>query len=120
MKKIIAHSSIAHMSFALLGLYTFNNIGIYGSLYLMLGHGIVAALAFSSVGFIYDRKHTRATYYLAGSQKFFFKMQVVFFLTFLGNIAFPTTCNFIGETCIFLSLISMGPVLVFLLGLTTL
>jgi len=70
-KKIVANSSIAHMSFALLGLLTFTREGIFGALYLILGHGIVSALAFFCLGLIYDRKHTRLLYYMTGSQKHF-------------------------------------------------
>ena len=55
LKKIIAYSSVAHMNFALLGLFTNNSLGLEGSLYLMLGHGIVSSALFLCVGVLYDR-----------------------------------------------------------------
>jgi NADH-quinone oxidoreductase subunit M len=119
MKKIIANSSIAHMCFSLLGLYTFIAFGSFGTIYLMFGHGIVSTLAFFCIGMLYDRKHSRATYYLAGSQKMLWKMQLVFFLMILGNISFPGTCNFIGEIFILFANTFINPLFAFFLGLTT-
>jgi NADH:ubiquinone oxidoreductase subunit 4 (subunit M) len=120
MKKIIANSSIAHMAFALLGLFTFNDFGLYGTLYLILGHGIVSALAFFCIGILYDRKHTRILYYLIGTQKYSWRMAITFFLAVLGNIAFPLTVNFIGEFYILAALNAVNSFFCFCIALTTL
>ena len=59
MKKLIAYSSVAHMGFVTIGIFTFNVQGIQGALFQMLTHGIVSAALFLCVGVVYDRMHTR-------------------------------------------------------------
>lgn len=65
-KKVIAYSSIIHMNLAVLGLFTFNINAVYGSIMLMLGHGIVSGALFFLVGVLYDRHHTRTILYYGG------------------------------------------------------
>lgn len=97
MKKIIAYSSVAHMNFALLGLFTNNSQGIEGSLFFMLGHGVVSSALFLSIGILYDRYHTRNILYYGGLVQVM-PIFTVFFLIFtLANIGLPGTVNFIGE-----------------------
>ena len=59
MKKLIAYSSVAHMGYVTLGIFTFTQQGLQGSLYQMISHGLVSAALFLSVGVIYERMHTR-------------------------------------------------------------
>ena len=59
MKKLIAYSSVAHMGFVTLGIFTFTKQGIEGSIFQMLSHGLISAALFLCVGVIYDRMHTR-------------------------------------------------------------
>lgn len=66
LKKIIAYSSIAHMNFAVLGIFSFNLQGIEGSILLMISHGFVASALFMCVGVLYDRYHTRLIPYYGG------------------------------------------------------
>jgi len=66
MKRIIAYSSIAHMNLIVLGLFSLNQHGIDGSIYLMIGHGIVSSALFFCVGILYDRYHTRLLKYYGG------------------------------------------------------
>jgi NADH:ubiquinone oxidoreductase subunit 4 (subunit M) len=66
MKKIIAYSSIAHMNLIVLGLFSLNQHGIDGSIYLMIGHGVISSALFYCVGVLYDRYHTRLLKYYGG------------------------------------------------------
>ena len=97
LKKIIAYSSVAHMNFALLGLFTNNSLGLEGSLYLMLGHGIVSSALFLCVGVLYDRYHTRNILYYGGLVSVMPIFSILLLIFILGNIGMPGTVNFIGE-----------------------
>jgi len=97
LKKIIAYSSVAHMNFALLGLFTNNIQGIAGSLFFMLGHGVVSSALFLCVGMLYDRYHTRNILYYGGLVQVMPIFTICFFIFTLANIGLPSTVNFIGE-----------------------
>ena len=97
LKKIIAYSSVAHMNFALLGLFVNNSLGIEGSLYLMLGHGVVSSALFLCIGVLYDRYHTRNILYYGGLVTVMPFFSVIFLIFILSNIGMPGTINFIGE-----------------------
>lgn len=97
LKKIIAYSSVAHMNFALLGLFTNNTQGVEGSLFFMLGHGVVSSGLFLCIGMLYDRYHTRNILYYGGLVVVM-PLFCIFFLVFtLANIGLPGTVNFVGE-----------------------
>lgn len=66
MKKIIAYSSISHMNFSLIGLFSGNIIAILGSFFMMFGHALVSGALFSSIGMLYDRYKTRILFYYGG------------------------------------------------------
>ena len=66
LKRIIAYSSIAHMNFVVLGIFSFTHQGIDGSIYLMIAHGIVSPALFFCIGVVYDRYHTRSIKYYSG------------------------------------------------------
>ncbi|MFM7027424.1 MAG: NADH-quinone oxidoreductase subunit M [Chakrabartia sp.] len=97
MKKLIAYSSVAHMAFVTIGLFTFNQQGIEGALVVMLAHGLVSGALFLCVGVIYDRLHTReiARYGgLANNMPYY----ALFFLFFtMASIGLPGLANFVGE-----------------------
>jgi NADH-quinone oxidoreductase subunit M len=97
LKKIIAYSSVAHMNFALLGLFTNNSVGLEGSLYLMLGHGVVSSGLFLCIGILYDRYHTRNILYYGGLAQTMPIFSIFFLIFTLANIGLPGTVNFIGE-----------------------
>lgn len=105
LKKIIAYASIAHMNYVVLGLFVTNIIGITGSIFLMIGHGIVSAGLFFMVGFLYDRYKTRVVKYYSGLVTFMPLYASCFFILTLANMSFPGTCNFIGEALILLGVI---------------
>jgi proton-translocating NADH-quinone oxidoreductase chain M len=100
LKRIIAYSSIAHMNMVVLGIFTTNWQGLEGALYLMIGHGIISSALFFLVGIVYDRYHTRLLRYYGGLIQVMPIFGILFFIFTLGNIGFPGTSNFIGETLI--------------------
>tara|TARA_R110001592_G_scaffold326921_1_gene607930 strand:- start:4892 stop:5290 length:399 start_codon:yes stop_codon:yes gene_type:complete len=104
LKKIIAYSSVAHMNFALLGFFLNNSQGFEGSLYLMLGHGLVSSALFLTIGILYDRYHTRNILYYGGLVQMMPIFSIFFFFFTLGNIGFPSTVNFVGEFLILIGL----------------
>jgi proton-translocating NADH-quinone oxidoreductase chain M len=103
LKKIIAYSSIIHMSYAILGLASFNNEGFLGSYYLMFSHSFVSSGLFFIIGFLYDRYHTRNIYYYGGLALTMPLLSISFFLLTLANVGFPGTSSFIGEFLICIS-----------------
>ena len=103
-KKIIAYSSIIHMNFALLGLFSTNISGVQGSIFLMFSHGFVSSSLFILLGFIYFRYNTRLIFYYQGLLNYYPIFSIFFFLSLLGNFGFPGTAGFIGEFLIILGL----------------
>ena len=97
LKKLIAYSSIAHMSLVVLGLFSFNNYGVYGGVYLMIGHAFVSSGLFLAIGILYDRHHTRLVRYYGGLVQTMPVFAIILFILTLSNISFPGTSNFIGE-----------------------
>lgn len=101
-KKLIAYSSVAHMGFVTLGIFTFNRQGIDGAIFQMLSHGVVSAALFLCVGVVYERMHTRLIADYGGIVKRMPVYATIFMVFALANMGLPGTGNFIGE---FLSLI---------------
>jgi len=97
MKKLIAYSSVAHMGFVTLGIFTATTQGIQGALYQMLSHGIVSAALFLCVGVIYDRMHTREIARYGGLVERMPAYALVFMLFMLGSVGLPGTSGFVGE-----------------------
>jgi len=101
-KKLIAYSSVAHMGFVTLGIFTFSTQGIEGSIYQMLSHGLISAALFFCVGIIYDRLHTRKIKNYGGLVSIMPNFAVFFMLFTMANIGLPGTNSFIGEFLIIL------------------
>ena len=97
LKKIIAYSSVAHMNFVTLGLFSLNAQGIEGSLILMLAHGLVSPALFLLVGFLYDRHKTRLLHYYGGCGRTMPLFSLFFLFFTMANISLPGTANFVGE-----------------------
>ena len=97
MKKLIAYSSVAHMGFVTLGIFTMTQQGIEGSIFQMISHGLVSAALFLSVGVIYERMHTRLISRYGGIVSIMPKYAVVLMIFTLGAIGLPGTSGFIGE-----------------------
>jgi len=105
-KKIIAYSSIAHMSYVVMGLLVCSPAAAAGSVFLMLGHGFVSAGLFFCIGFLYERFKTRNIKYFGGIAYFMPLLTFFFLFLTLANTAFPGTSNFVGEFLILLPIIS--------------
>jgi len=97
MKKLIAYSSVAHMGFVTLGIFTFTQQGLEGSIFQMISHGLVSAALFLSVGVIYERMHTRLIANYGGLVSIMPKYSIVLMVFTLGAIGLPGTSGFIGE-----------------------
>jgi len=104
LKRIIAYSSVSHMGVVMLAIFTLTPIGIEGSIFLQIAHGIVSSALFIVVTILYDRHHTRTVKYYRGVALTMPLFAVLFLVFTLANIAVPLTCNFIGE---FLSLLAI-------------
>lgn len=109
LKKIVAYSSISHLNFCMLGLFSGTTLGLEGSLFLMLSHGIVSSGLFICVGVIYDRYKTRLLNYYSGLINIMPMFSCILFLFILSNLSFPGTSNFVGELLIFISLFITNP-----------
>jgi proton-translocating NADH-quinone oxidoreductase chain M len=116
MKRIIAYSSIAHMNLIVLGLFSLNQHGIDGAIYLMIGHGIVSSALFFCVGVLYDRYHTRLLKYYSGLVIMMPAFTIFFFLFTLANMSFPGTSNFIGEFVILTGIFNRSSFIVLCAG----
>ncbi len=97
MKKLIAYSSVAHMGFVTLGIFSVTTQGIEGGIFQMLSHGIISAALFLCVGVVYDRLHTREISRYGGLVKNMPKYATVFMILMLGSVGLPGTSGFIGE-----------------------
>ena len=97
MKKLIAYSSVAHMGFVTLGLFTFTQQGVEGGIFQMISHGIVSAALFFSVGVVYDRTHSRRINDYGGLVSVMPKYSILLMVFVLGSLGLPGTTGFIGE-----------------------
>tara|TARA_B100001121_G_scaffold231491_1_gene204677 strand:+ start:2209 stop:3702 length:1494 start_codon:yes stop_codon:yes gene_type:complete len=102
MKKLIAYSSVAHMGFVTMGIFTMTPQGIEGSIFQMISHGIISAALFFSVGVVYERMHTREIKNYGGVVSVMPKYSVVFMIFALGSLGLPGTTGFVGEFLVLL------------------
>jgi NADH-quinone oxidoreductase subunit M len=101
MKKLIAYSSVAHMGFVTMGIFSLNRQGIDGAIFQMISHGIVSGALFLCVGVVYDRMHTREIAAYGGVVNRMPVYAAVFMVFTMANVGLPGTSGFVGE---FLSL----------------
>ena len=97
MKKLIAYSSVAHMGFVTLGIFTLQQQGLEGSIIQMISHGLVSAALFLSVGVVYDRMHSRLINTYGGLVSVIPKYSILFMIFALASLGLPGTSGFIGE-----------------------
>lgn len=90
-KKIIAYSSIAHMNFSLLGMFSMHVLGLAGMFFLMFGHGVTSGALFLGVGVLYDRYKTRLIFYYGSLVIFMPIFSILYLIFFLSNFGFPGT-----------------------------
>ncbi|MGE0025419.1 MAG: NADH-quinone oxidoreductase subunit M [Hyphomicrobium sp.] len=103
MKKLIAYSSVAHMGFVTMGIFTFTQQGIDGAIFQMLSHGLISSALFLCVGVVYDRLHTREIAAYGGIVERMPVYAAIFMVFTMANVGLPGTSGFIGE---FLTLLS--------------
>ena len=96
-KKLVAYSSVSHMGYVILGLFALNHIGVAGSVYQMLNHGISTGALFLLVGILYERKHTREISAYSGLAKTLPLFSIVMLIATFSSVALPGTNGFIGE-----------------------
>ena len=97
MKKLIAYSSVAHMGYVTIGIFTFNKQGIEGSIVQMFSHGLISVALFLSVGVLYDRTHSRLIKTYGGIVNLMPKYSFLFMIFVLGTLGLPGTSGFVGE-----------------------
>ncbi len=97
MKKLIAYSSVAHMGFVTMGIFSGNEQGIQGAIFQMLSHGIISGALFLCVGVVYDRMHTREIAFYGGLVNRMPVYAAIFLLFTMGNVGLPGTSGFPGE-----------------------
>ena len=96
-KKLIAYSSVAHMGYVTMGIFTMNQAGVQGAIFQMVSHGFVSAALFLCVGVIYDRMHTREIAAYGGLVNRMPWYAVAFLLFTMANVGLPGTSGFVGE-----------------------
>jgi NADH-quinone oxidoreductase subunit M len=97
MKKLIAYSSVAHMGFVTVGIFSITKQGLEGSIIQMISHGLISAGLFLSVGVLYDRYHSRMISSYGGLISIMPKYAVVLMIFTLGALGLPGTSGFVGE-----------------------
>ena len=97
MKKLIAYSSVAHMGYVTLGIFTFTKQGIEGSVFQMISHGLISAALFICVGIVYDRLHSRMISTYGGVVHYLPKYSFLFVVFALAALGLPGTSGFLGE-----------------------
>ena len=97
MKKLIAYSSVAHMGFVTMGIFTFNKQGVEGSIIQMFSHGLISAALFLCVGVLYDRTNSRLINYYGGIAHILPKYSFLLMIFVLGTLGLPGTSGFVGE-----------------------
>jgi NADH-quinone oxidoreductase subunit M len=96
-KKLIAYSSVAHMGYVTMGIFTASQQGVDGAIFQMLSHGIVSAALFLCVGVVYDRMHTREIAAYGGLVERMPKYALAFMVFTMANVGLPGTSGFVGE-----------------------
>ncbi|BBO69371.1 NADH dehydrogenase subunit M [Desulfosarcina alkanivorans] len=110
LKYVIGYSSVSHMGIVGLGLSTMTVDGMNGAVFQMFAHGIMTALFFSSVGYIYDRTHTKAIAELGGLSRIMPRASAFFIIAALTGIGVPCLASFWGELVVFMSCVRVYPV----------
>ena len=111
MKKLIAYSSVAHMGFVTMGIFTFNLQGLQGGVFQMISHGLVSGALFFLVGVIYDRMHTREIAFYGGLVRQMPIYAFFFMLFTMANVGLPGTSGFVGEILTMIGAYQVSPFL---------
>jgi NADH-quinone oxidoreductase subunit M len=111
LKKIVAYSSVAHMGYVTMGLFSFSPISVEGSILIMLSHGFVASSLFLCIGVVYDRYKTRIYTYYSGLVHMMPVYITILLIFTMANLGLPGTSSFPGEFMITLATIERGDIL---------
>jgi NADH-quinone oxidoreductase subunit M len=114
MKKLIAYSSVAHMGFVTIGIFTFNMQGIEGAIIQMISHGLVSGALFLCVGVVYDRLHTREIARYGGVAEVMPKYAAIFMFFTMASVGLPTTSGFVGEFLVLLGAYKVSSTVAFI------
>ena len=114
LKKIIAYSSVSHMGFVTIGIFSLNIQGIEGSILLMLSHGLVSSALFLCIGILYDRYKTRIIKYYSGLIQVMPLFGIFFLFFSFANLGFPGTSSFIGEILVLIGAFQANKTLTFI------
>ena len=115
-KQVVAYSSISHMGVIILGTFALNVEGISGSIFLMLGHGVVSGALFLLVGVIYERRHTKLMSEFGGLADVMPRYALVFGIMLMASVGLPLTINFVGEFLSFLGFYQQSHILTLVAG----
>jgi len=110
LKYVIGYSSVSHMGIVGLGLSTVSVDGLNGAIFQMFAHGVMTALFFSSVGYIYDRTHTKAIGELGGLSRIMPVASTYFIVAAMASMGIPCLASFWGELVVFISAFKVYPV----------
>jgi proton-translocating NADH-quinone oxidoreductase chain M len=113
-KRVIAYTSIAHMNLVILGIFSFNVIGLEGAIIQSLSHGFVASALFLIIGVVYDRYRTRIVQYYGGLATVMPLYITIFLFFTMANISFPGTSSFVGEFLILVGSFKVNTTITFL------
>ena len=113
-KRIIAYTSVAHMNLVMLGIFSFNVIGIEGAILQSLSHGFVASALFLIIGVVYDRHHTRLVKYYGGLVHVMPLYIFIFLFFTMANIGLPGTSSFVGEFLILTGSFKVNTIITFI------
>jgi NADH-quinone oxidoreductase subunit M len=117
-KKLIAYSSISHMAFVTMGIFTFDVNGLQGAMAQMISHGLISSALFLCVGVIYDRMHTREISFYNGLAALMPKYSTLFVLFAMASIGLPGTSGFVAEFLVLLGCIQVSSWMTWLLALS--
>lgn len=97
MKKLVAYSSVSHLGFVMLGIFSFTTLGLTGAVLQSVNHGVSTGMLFFMVGMLYDRRHTREIAAFGGIKRAVPVLSAFFLIAMLSSIALPLTNGFVGE-----------------------
>jgi NADH-quinone oxidoreductase subunit M len=116
-KKMVAYSSVAHMGYVTIGIFSLNKNGLDGAVFQMISHGLISGGLFLSVGVIYDRLHTRDFKDFGGIANKMPSFALLLMVLTMGSVGFPSTSGFVGEFMSVVSVFNVHPVYSILAGL---
>lgn len=114
MKKLIAYSSVAHMGYVSIGIFTLTQQGIEGAIYQMLAHGIISGALFLCVGVVYDRMHTREMPRYGGVADRMPHYAFAFMVFMMASVGLPGTAGFVGEFLVLVGVFQVNTVVALL------